>query len=420
MSVQTQRPGIPTAFRAAARLPAGLEIKIPQSYFGSSYGLEEAEAVLRVMQQEWLTNGPNVEAFEREFASYVGAGYAFALCNCTQALHLATQVLDIQPGDEVITTPITFVATAQPILEKGGTVVFADVDFRTHNLDPASIAEKITPRTKAVYLVHEAGLPCDMEPILQLAREHGLLVLEDAARAVGASYRGQKVGSFGDVGVFSFHSSKNMTTLGEGGMLTTNRHDIAEAVPLLRYMGVQYTYEVQEQEEYWLPFVFDVIEVRGQMGHNYRMNEAQAAVGRVQLRKLEALNAKRRELAHYLSTALAEIPGITPPYEPPDATHVFHFYHFTVNEEVVGGTRDDLMRLLARQRGIQVATINLPIYQHRLFRDRGYQPGLCPNAERAFAACINLPFHPRLTREQLDYMIDSVAWAVGELRQGRR
>lgn len=419
MVVQSERPAIKTAFRAAARLPEGLQVKIAQSYFGSSYGLEEAEAVLRVMQQEWLTNGPNVADFEKEFAAYIGTPYAFALSNCTQALHLANQVFDIGAGDEVITTPITFVATAQPIVEKGATAVFADVDPRTRNLTAATIFEKITPRTRAIYLVHEAGLPCEMGPVMELARAHNLLVLEDAARAPGATYRGQKVGSFGDAGVFSFHSSKNMTTLGEGGMLTTSRDDVAAEVPMLRYMGVRYAYEDPDRAErdYWLPFIFDVLDLHGQVGHNYRMNEAQAAVGRVQLKKLDDLNAKRREMARYLSAGLAEIPGITPPYEPPETTHVYYTYSFEVDPAEAGGGRDELMRLLAYERGVQVATINLPIYLHRLFRDRGYGEGLCPQAERAFAGCVNLPFHPRLGRDQLDYLIDSVRWAVDRLRK---
>lgn len=413
----TQRPLIKTEGRAAARVPEGLNIKLPQSYLGTIYGLEEVEAVVQVMQQEWLTNGPNVAAFEREFAAYTGTDYAFAVSNCTQALHMCSQVFDIGPGDEVITTPLTFVATAQPIVEKGATAVFADIDPRTLNIDPLSIAEKITPRTKAIFLVHEAGLPCDMDPIMELARKHNLVVIEDCARAVGATYRGQMVGSFGDAGAFSFHSVKNMSTLGEGGMITSNRLKIAEEVPLLRYMGVQYTWEVQEQEEYWLPFTFDVIELHGQMGHNYRMNEAQAAVGRVQLRKLNSLNEKRRELAHYLNAGFADIPGITVPYEPREATHVFHLYQIELDEDEIGGSRDDLMRLLARETGIQVATVNLPIYQHQIFRDRGYEPGLCPNAEQAFSTCVRLPFHPRLAHEQLDYMIDSVRWAVQCLRE---
>lgn len=420
--IKEQTASSRSGFRAANRPPEGVTFKVANSYFGSEYGAEERQAVLEAMEQEWLTNGPQTAAFEEEFAAYVGSKYAFATSNCTAALHIGADLMHLEPEDEVITTPITFIATSQPILAHGAKVVFADVDPRTFNIDPASIAEKITDRTRAIFLVHDGGHPCDIDPIMELARRHDLLILEDAARAVGAEYKGRKVGSFGDVATFSFHSIKNMTTLGEGGMLTTSRDDYAEITPLLRSMGVKYFFEFKEDElpndEMIRNFSFDAIEPAGVIPRNSRMNETQAAVGRVQLRKLDRLNERRRAAAHYLSERLGEIDEITPSYEAPNCKHVFHLYNILFDGSKFGATARDLIHLLVYEEGIQASTgLNMPNYLHQIYRVRGYQRGLCPVAERVHAQSVGLPMYPRLTQDDLDTIVEAVKSAVYKLKQ---
>ena len=410
-----------SGFRAANRPPEGVTFKVRSSYFGSEYGEEERQAVLEAMQQEWLTNGPQTAAFEEEFAAYLGCRYAFAVSNCTAALHMGADLMELGPEDEVITTPTTFIATSQPILTHGAKVVFADIDPRTFNIDPANIAEKITDRTRAIFLVHDLGHPCDMDPIMELAREHDLLVLEDAARAVGAEYKGRRVGSFGDIGTFSFHSIKNMTTLGEGGMLTTSRDDYSALTPLLRSMGVKYYFEFEEDElpddEAIRNYAFDAIEPAGVIPRNNRMNECQAAVGRVQLRKLDGLNERRRAAAHYLSELLGTMDEITPPYEDPDCKHVFHLYTVLFDGAKFGATARDLIHMLVHEEGIQASGgINLPNYLHKIYRVRGYQRGLCPVAERLHEQSVGLPMNPRLTQDDLDTIVEAVKSAVHKLK----
>ncbi len=409
-----------SGFRAANRPPEGVTFKVPNSYFGSEFGEEERQAVLETMQQEWLTNGPQTAAFEEEFAAYTGTSYAFATSNCTAALHIGADLIRLKPGDEVITTPITFIATSQPILAHGATVVFADVDPHTFNIDPESIAEKITERTRAIFLVHDSGHPCDMDPLMALARQHGLVVLEDAARAVGAEYQGRKVGSFGDIGTFSFHSIKNMTTLGEGGMLTTSRDDFAALTPMLRSMGVKYYFEFEEGElpddETIRNFSFDVIEPAGVIARNNRMSEVQAAVGRVQLRKLDRLNERRRANAHYLSERLSEIDEIIPPFEDPNCKHVFHLYNVLFMGDKFGAAARDLRKILIYEEGIRVSGLNMPNYLHQIYRVRGYKRGLCPVAERVHEQSVQLPINPRLTQDDLDTIVNAVKSAVYKLK----
>lgn len=410
----------PSAFRAANRPPVGISFKVHNPYFGSEYGEEERQAVLEAMQQEWLTNGPQTAAFEEEFAAYLGSKYAFATSNCTAALHMGADLMRLGPDDEVVTTPITFVATSQPILAHKAKVVFADVDPQTFNIDPESIAEKITPRTRAIFLTHDCGQPCDMDRIMELARKHNLLVLEDAARAVGAEYKGRKVGSFGDVAAFSFHSLKNMTTLGEGGMLTTSRDEYAALTPMLRSMGSRYAFELDEAElledEAVRTMGYDVFEPAGVIAHNNRMTEAQAAVGRVQLRKLDSLNERRRAAAKYLSERLTETDEMMPPYEDPKGTHVFHLYAALFDGTRFGATARELRHILVHEEGIQASSLNAPNYLHRIYRVRGFRHGLCPVAERVYEQSVVLPMYPRLTRGNLDTMVDAVKSAIYRLK----
>jgi len=393
----------------------GVVLKVAYSFFGSIYDQSERDAAWAAMQQDTLTMGPQVAAFQNEFAAMCGVKHAFAVSNCTTAMHVATQVFGIRPGDEVIVTPNTFIATSLVVLKEGGAPVYADIDPRTFNIDPAEIAKKITSKTKAIYVVHYGGQMCDMDPIMELARKHGLYVLEDCAHTPGAEYKGRKAGSIGDIGCFSFHSLKNMSTCGEGGMITTNRDEFVEPIEKLRCMNLDHW---KDQVDYWIPSHFDVVDVNGYWGNNYRMNEIQAAVGRVQLAKLPTLNAKRRELGRRISDGIRGIKGITPVYEDPNCYHVYHLYTLCVEEEELGASRDDFLRVLYHEEGVQGILHYQPTYHFTGLRKMGYAQDICPKAEKFFYRReMNLPMHPRLTDQEIEDTIAGIRNAAEKVRR---
>jgi perosamine synthetase len=412
----------------------GVKLRVPYSFFGSIYDQDEKRAVLKAMKQESQTMGPQTQLFQREFAAKFKVKHAFAVSNCTTAMHVATQAMAIGPGDEVIVTPNTFIATSLVIIKEGAKPVYADIDPRTFNIDPKEIEKKVTRRTKAIYCVHYAGLMCDMDAIMRIAKKHGLYVMEDCAHAHGAKYKGRQAGSIGDIGCFSFHSLKNMTTLGEGGMITTNNDKLAEKIQRLRVMSITHWDPKQKNfvfagihmtktdvRDYWIPSHFDVIDDEGRWGNNYRMNETQAAVGRAQLLKLDMMVAKRRANGRYLNAGLRNIRGITPVYEAPNCYHCYHLYTLCVEEEELGASRDDFMRVLYREEGIQGIQHYQPTYHFtgvkRLFK---YPDKICPVAEKFFYQReTNLPMNPRLTRSDLDAMIDGIRNAARKVASRR-
>ncbi|MFA6665932.1 MAG: DegT/DnrJ/EryC1/StrS family aminotransferase [Armatimonadota bacterium] len=392
----------------------GVELKVSYSYMGSIYDEDEKQMALAAMAQDTLTMGPQVKAFQDEFAAMSGVKHAFATTNCTTAMHVATQALGIGPGDEVIVTPNTFIATSLVILKEGATPVYADIDPKTFNIDPKEIAKKITPKTKAVYVVHYGGQMCDMDPIMEIAKKHNLYVLEDCAHTPGSLYKGRRAGSIGDVGCFSFHSLKNMTTCGEGGMITTNRDDLVDPIEKLRCMNLDHW---KNQADYWLPSHFDVVDVNGRWGNNYRMNEIQAAVGRAQLRKLEMLNKTRQEKGRRISDGIQGIKGITPVYEDPNCYHTYHLYTLCVEEEELGATRDDFMRVLYREEGVQGILHYQPTYHFTGLKKMGYRDDICPIAEKFFYRReLNLPMHPRLTDQEIKDTIAGIKNAAEKVR----
>jgi len=410
----------------------GVRLKVPYSFFGSIYDEEEEKAVLKAMKQESQTMGPQVALFQQEFAKKFEVKHAFATSNCTTAMHVATQAFGIKAGDEVIVTPNTFIATSLVIIKEGGKPVYVDIDPRTFNIDPAKIENKITDRTKAIYVVHYGGQMCDMDPIMDIARKHKLYVMEDCAHAHGSKYKGRQAGSIGDIGCFSFHSLKNITTLGEGGMITTSNDDFADKIGRLRCMSIThwppeqkvfefagFRMEKTDVKDYWLPSHFDVINDNGKWGNNYRMNETQAAVGRTQLKKLDMLIRKRRENAHYLTKGLKGIKGITPVYEDPNCFHSYHLYTLCIEEKELGAPRDEFMRVLYREEGIQGIQHYQPSYHFTgLKKLYNYPDRLCPNAERFFYRReTNLPMHPRLTKAELDMVITGVRNAAEKVRR---
>jgi dTDP-4-amino-4,6-dideoxygalactose transaminase len=395
----------------------GVKLKVPYSFMGSIFDEDEEQALLHVLRQDSLTSGPQVASFQKEFASWCGVKHAFATTSCTTAMHVATQALGIGPGDEVIITPNTFIATSLAVIKEGGIPIYADIDPRTYNIDPAEVAKKVTPRTKAIYVVHYGGQMCDMDPIMEIARKYGLAVLEDCAHAHGSEYKGRKAGTIGDVGCFSFHSLKNMT-MGEGGMITTNRDDLVPKIELLRNMNIK---SWENQKYYWLPSHFDVVDVDGKWGINYRMNEFQAALGRAQLRKLPMLVQRRREIGRAINEGLQGIKGITPVYEDPNCYHSYHLYTLCVEQEELGASRDEFMRCLYYEEGVQGILHYQPNYDFtgvkKYLQERGYGGQFCPIADKFFYRReLNLPMHPRLTEEDVQNIITGVRNAAEKVR----
>lgn len=383
-----------------------------QIKYGSEYGPEEEQAILQVLRQGAPTSGDECIAFEKEFAAYCGTAHARAVSNGTAALFLSLVAAGVKPGDRIITTPITWIATAAAGVTLGAEADFVDIDPVTYNLDPAHLEAAITPRTKAILPVHLYGQCCDMERIMGIAQKHGVAVVEDGCHAVGAEYRGRKAGSFGLTGCFSFHEQKNMSTLGEGGMVVTQDPAVFEKLALYRshctrvygkstkYCSLDET-RFPMGRKFWFQDFDDC-------GYNFRMTDVQGAVGRVQLRKLDKLNQRRIDNAAYLTEGLRSIPGLTPPTVSPGCKHVFHLYPVQIDAAVYGRTKEDLIHTMLYERGIKLGTHYSPLHLTTAFRQRGFRSGQFPVAEAVSERLVTLPIHPRQTREGLDYLLESL------------
>jgi perosamine synthetase len=378
---------------------------------GSCYGKEEQEAVLEVMRAGAPSCGPKVKRFEEEFAKYCGTKYGLAVTSGSTGLQLAMIAAGVGPGDEVITTPISWISTANAAAVLGAKVVFADVDPRTLNLDPASVEKKITSRTKAILPVHLYGQCSDMDALNELARPRKICVVEDAAHAAGAEYKGRKAGSLGDIAVFSFHQQKNMVTLGEGGLITTSDKSLYERMlshrslccltydPKGKYLPLDESIHPMGKRYWYLDFE--------EIGFNYRMTDVQAAVGLVQLHKLHSLNERRMQIAKMYSDGLEGIEGLTLPFIAPQNKHVFHIYCLLL-EDSFSRSKEDFMWELYTSKRIKAWSHYMPIHLTTVYRNMGHQPGECPVAEKLFEKYVSLPIHPRMTDEVVQYVIDSV------------
>lgn len=349
---------------------------------------EVGEAITRVLESCELVLGSEVSAFEREFASYCGTEHGIGVNSGTSALHLALLAAGVGHGDEVITVPFTFVATVSAICYTGARPIFVDVEPRTLSLDPAALEAAVTERTKAILPVHLYGQPADMDPILAVARRHGLVVIEDAAQAHGAEHKGRRVGGLGDLGCFSFYPGKNLGAYGEGGMVVTSSPAYARTIRMLRDWGAEKKYE-------------HVLK-----GYNYRLEAIQGAVLRVKLRHLEAWTEARRSVAARYEEALKGSP-IGLPWARPDVRHVYHLYAIRTPE------RARLQeQLLARgiQTGIHYPT---PVHLLPAFADLGYRSGEFPQAERAAASVLSLPMYPELSASQVETVTRAVLDVAG-------
>lgn len=357
---------------------------------------DDINAVVDVLKSDYLTTGPKIAEFEQAVASYTGEKYAVAISNGTSALHAACFAAGIGRGDEVITTPLTFAASANCVLYCGGTPVFADVDPYTYNIDPEDIRKKITDKTKAIIAVHLAGQPCDMDEIHSIAQEHNLIVIEDGAHALGSVYKGKKVGCLSDMTTFSFHPVKPITT-GEGGMIMTDNEELYKRLVLFRSHGITRDESMMTRNEG--PWFYQQLD----LGYNYRITDIQCALGCSQMRKLDKFLKRRRELAERYNNAFIECDNIVTPYQLSDTQSGWHLYIVQVKNH----DRKQVFETL-RDKGIGVNVHYIPVYMHPYYQEHGYKDVHCANAEEIYSHIISLPLYPGLTDDQQDYVIDTL------------
>uniref|UniRef100_Q01WZ6 DegT/DnrJ/EryC1/StrS aminotransferase n=1 Tax=Solibacter usitatus (strain Ellin6076) TaxID=234267 RepID=Q01WZ6_SOLUE len=376
-----------------------------------SIGEEEISEVVETLRSGWLTTGPRAARFERDFQEYTGAPHAVAVNSATAGLHIALAALKIGPGDEVITTPMTFCATVQTILHVGATPVLADIGW-DGNIDPQEIAARITDRTKAIIPVHMAGLPCDMASIWSLARKHGIHVIEDAAHAAGARYAGLPIGSGeSDAVAFSFYATKNLTT-GEGGMITTQREELAQTMRMLALHGVSHeAWDRYSEKGSWQ---YDVLA----HGFKYNLSDIQAALGIHQLRKLDEFIERRTRYARMYDTAFAGMEEVETPPDNPQCRHAWHLYIPRLNLRRLKLNRARFIREL-QQRGIGTSVHFIPIPLLRYFARLPLAQYACPRALDLYPRIVSLPLYPAMTEEQVQYVARNVRELLESSRRGR-
>ncbi len=402
------------------------EYRVREYGIGSYIGQEEVNEIEKVLlTSETLAYGPRRNKFESEFAKYCGVNYAISTTSATSALYLTCQLLRLTAGDEIIGTPQTFRATYISALSRGVQIKFADIDPETLNIDPSKIENLITPKTRAIYVMDYGGNPVEFDKVMKIARTYNIPVVDDAAHAPGAVYDGKKVGSIADITCFSFHSLKNINTLGEGGMITTNNPDYMKEAIRLREMDV--IGEKKERESYKIgnynslhpsvydhsgeSFTHDFIRI-DEWGNNFRMSEVQAAVGSVQLRKLDEFNGIRKKIAERYTEGLSGIKGIRVPKTTSKAKNVWHLYPCFLDTNVVKCDKNEFIYYL-ENKGIQIIPRFFPVHLSDYMRYLGHQYGECPVCERVwFEEQINLPINPRISFEDVDFVVEVINSAV--------
>ncbi|MFH0732353.1 MAG: DegT/DnrJ/EryC1/StrS family aminotransferase [Candidatus Omnitrophota bacterium] len=370
--------------------------------FGSpEIGRDEINEVVATMKSGWLGTGPKASDFEKMFKKYIGSKYAIALSSCTAGLHLSLVVAGVKPKDEIITTPMTFVSTANVIVHTGAIPVFADVKKDTMNIDPAKIERKITKRTKAIIPVHLAGRSCDMDAILKIAKKHKLIVINDAAHAIEAEYNGRKIGALGDMACFSFYTTKNIIAC-EGGMLTTSNREYADKIKTLALYGLSRgAWERFSDRGYKHYFVTCA-------GFKYNMTDLQASIGIHQLKKIEKKSKKRRNIWLKYNNAFKDLPCSIPAQVENNTRHAFHLYTLLVDIDRLKTSRDGIINALYKENigtGIHYTSLHLHPFYAKTF---GYKRGDFPNAEFISDRTISLPLSPKLTDKDVADVITAV------------
>jgi perosamine synthetase len=403
------------AFADASGRGASQDYRISYPARMYPYTAEEIACVAGVMRSgKTLTQGEWQARFESEFREFTGARHAFAVSSGTAALRLAASLCRLGPGDEAILPGYTFCATAIPLAATGARLVWADIDPRCRTISPEDVARKITPRTKAIVAVHLLGIPCNMDALAGIASSHGLKLIEDCAQAPGAKYKGRRVGSIGDFGCFSFNGAKNLTTLGEGGMLTVRADADAALVPGLRHNGVR-AYPSGRQR-YWEPAMSDVeLDLDGVWPLKYCMTEAQCALGSMLLKRLDTINATLRAQWSTLREKLGDCPYLSFQATPPEREHAAHAFVAGFRGERLGASRNHLMDLLTEQYRIRVIVQYRPLYRYPLFEKMGFGSADCPNLDAYWPTSFSYPWWCGISGEDLEYMAESTRQAVAQL-----
>jgi perosamine synthetase len=360
---------------------------------------DDINAVVKVMRSDWLTTGPKVAEFEERFAEMVGVKYAVAVNSGTAALHAAAFAAGIGPQDEVITTPMTFAASANCVLYVGGRPVFADVEADTLLLDPHSVKTKVSPKTKAIIAVDYAGQPCDYDALKEISDRHGLVLIADACHALGATYKGRKVGTLADMTVFSFHPVKHITT-GEGGMVVTDNPDFAAKLRIFRNHGITADHRQREANGSWF---YEMTE----LGYNYRLPDINCALGISQLEKLNKFVARRRQIAALYDSAFADTIALSPLVQRGDRKSSYHLYVVKLQLDMLKADRSKVFTAL-RAENIGVNVHYIPVYWHPYYRRLGYERGLCPVAEKSYEEIITLPMFPAMSDGDVGDVVQAV------------
>ena len=362
---------------------------------------KEIEVINRVLATPFLSIGPEIKKFEEMVANYIGVKYAVAVNSGTSGLHLCVRSLGIKDGDEVITTPFSFIASSNCILFERAKPIFVDIDEKTLNIDVSKIEEKITSRTKAILPVHVFGQPCEMDKIMEIAKKYNLAIIEDACEAIGAEYKGRKAGTFGDAGVFAFYPNKQITTA-EGGMIVTNNEKIAKLCQSMRNQG---------RDE-------DSSELSHKMiGFNYRMIEMSAALGVAQMERIEEILKKRQRVADIYNKKLVNVEGIKIPYILPDVKISWFVYVIKLDENIFSKTERDVVMRKLREKGINCRSYFPPIHLESFYIDMfGYKKGSFPITEKVTDLTIALPFYNNITEKQVEYICESLETIIKEFR----
>jgi perosamine synthetase len=369
---------------------------------------EDIQAVVEILRGDWLTMGPTVDQFEKSVAEYVGAKYGVAVNSGTAALHIAAFAAGIGPGDEVIVPPMTFAASSNCVLYLGGKPIFADILPGTMNLDPMDVERKITQKTKAIIAVDYTGQPCDYDAIRSIAKRHNLLVIEDAAHALGATYHNRKVGSLNELTTFSFHPVKHITT-GEGGMVVTDNYDLATRMRNFRSQGVDLDFRQRTKDKPWF---YQMV----YLGFNYRLPDVGCALGISQLKKMDRFLARRREIATFYNKKFSEFPELTIPEVIADCNPAWHLYVIRLNLELLKVSRTEFFRaLMAEGFGINVHYI--PVPWHPYYQNLGYEKGQWPVTEKQYERIISLPIFPKMTDQDMNDTVEAVQKVIDEYRK---
>lgn len=371
-----------------------------------SIGDEEIQEVIATLKSGWITTGPRTRRFEEQFCDYIGCQYAIAVNSCTAGLHLALVAAGVGPGDEVITTPYTFAATGEVIIQVGARPVFVDIESDSLNIDPAAIDRAITPKTRAIIPVHIAGLPCRMAEIMDIAERHQLVVIEDAAHAFAAEYRGRKIGNIGHITAFSFYATKNLTT-GEGGMVTTNNADFAEKMRLLSLHGLSKdAWKRYTAEGSWY---YEIVHA----GYKYNMSDIQAALGLQQLKKTAYFQALRECYAKKYNDAFKDMAELIIPHQSTDVKHAWHLYILRLKLELLCITRSQFIQELHRQQ-IGTSVHFIPLHLHPYYQRNFVFEHPLPHAQQAYEQAVSLPLYPAMSKKDVEDVIQAIHGIIAE------